>query len=306
MIKKITLLACIFSSFFLQAQDGCIEYNEVNGLVIMEAEHTTSNLDKWIIKTDVADYKGSGHLEFTGNSIVNGPPNSPLQYTFQINQTAYFRILIRARKRIDNHGEFDKSNDCYIRVAGDFDPSPNAQEVNNGAASLEILKEDTKIFGGKSDEWGKAFTLDIGGHDGKRVPVYGFKAGETYTLTVSGRSKQFNIDRIVFYKNGTYNLNDDKVEIMDATPETSCERTLGTSTINYNKEFQIVSNPIKDKKLRITHTQAQDFKLYSLTGELLKEFSAKENTTIDLSNFTSGIYILQTEKSTAFHKIVIP
>ena len=31
----------------------------------------------------------------------------------------------------------------------------------------------------------------------KKPAVYEFKAGETYTLTVSGRSKRFNLDRVV-------------------------------------------------------------------------------------------------------------
>ena len=57
----------------------------------MEFENTKSNLGLWILKTDVSGYTGSGHLEFTGNTIVSGPATSPLIYTFSITQEGYYR-----------------------------------------------------------------------------------------------------------------------------------------------------------------------------------------------------------------------
>ena len=45
--------------------------------------------------------------------------------------------------------------------------------------------------------------LDPGGDTNKRNAVYDFKAGETYKLVVSGRSKFFRINRIVFRHTST-------------------------------------------------------------------------------------------------------
>lgn len=306
MRKVFAILFVVINSNISQAQNDCVQYTEINGLVIMEAENTNSDLGQWIVKNDVTDYKGTGHLEFTGNITRGGNPKSPISYTFQINTTGYYRVLLRSRKRIAPGDDQDKSNDCFIRVDGDFDPSPNAEERNYGDASLETLQTDTKIFGGNPDSWGKAFTLDLGSHNTKRVPVYGFKAGQTYTVTISGRSKQFNFDRIVFYKNGKYNLNDDKIQIMDATPETLCERTLSTiSPSNHTATFRINSNPIKNKQLQLTHKKQQLFKIYTIQGKLLEEFATTSTSTnLNMSDYSSGIYILQADS--ALSKIVIP
>ena len=204
--------------------NSCSGYEEQNGLVIMEAENTTSDYDQWILKTDVVGYKGSGHLEFTGNSTTNGPPRSPLTYTFKINQGGMYQLMIRGRKRITPPDESDKSNDCYVRVAGDYDASPDAGDNHQDDAPKNALTSDTKIFGGNENSWGWAQQLDLGGHNNKRWPKYIFKAGETYTLTMSGRSKQFNVDRIIFYRLDDYSTNNAR-SAQDALEETTCSPT---------------------------------------------------------------------------------
>ena len=197
---------------------SCKEYTEVDGLVIMEAENTQSDYDLWIKKTDVDEYTGSGHLEFTGNGITNGPPKSPLTYTFTINKPGYYRLTIRARKRLETD-RTDLSNDGYVRMEGDFGEGPNAGNNHKDDAPLELLKEDLKMFGGNANNWGWARELDAGGHDNKRNPIYDFKAGETYTLTISGRSKNWNIDRIVLYHES---VNRNQAQNTDI-PETTCK-----------------------------------------------------------------------------------
>ena len=67
-------------------------------------------------------------------------------------------------------------------------------------ATLELLKTDTKFYGGDDRKfvWASGARLDPGGHNNKRVAIYNLKAGETYTLTLSGRSQQFKADTILF------------------------------------------------------------------------------------------------------------
>ena len=159
---------------------------EKGGIIAIEAESTSSPLGSWIKKTDVADFSGDCHLEFTGNKISNGPPNSPLKYHFRVKKSGNYQLTIRARKRLENERK-DLSNDCYVSLKGDF------QE--GGGAPLKTLKTDTKMFGGDADKWGWTTQLDF---DHKKAPaIYKLKEGEDYELTISGRSKNFNFDRFL-------------------------------------------------------------------------------------------------------------
>jgi hypothetical protein len=180
---------------------GDTYYNESGGLVVMEAENTPSDLDLWVDETTVLNnaYTGDSYIEFTGNNMATGPATSPLEYTFKINTAGYYMIHLRgARETID--GRTDVANDCYIRVEGDFEAGPNAEAGTD--ATLEELKSDIKFFVYSLNDleftWSSGYRLDLG--DVKVRAIYNFKAGETYKLVVSGRSKFFRLDRIVFRK----------------------------------------------------------------------------------------------------------
>lgn len=59
------------------------------------------------------------------------------------------------------------------------------------------MKTETKFFGGEADGWGWARRLDV---DHEKYPAeYRLVPGEDYILTISGRSKNFNFDRIVLF-----------------------------------------------------------------------------------------------------------
>lgn len=176
-----------FSLLGLMAVGADPVFLESRGIVAIEAESTESRLGKWKEKTDVSDYKGECHLEFTGNTTLNGDPKSPLKYKFQISKGGVYRLTIRGRKRLQTQRQ-DISNDCYVAVSGDFEAG--------GKAPLRVLKNDTKMFGGKADSWGWTKELDV--NHQKYPAEYRFKEGEEYELTISGRSKNFNIDRILF------------------------------------------------------------------------------------------------------------
>ena len=174
-------------------------YLEQNGYVIMEAEETLSDFDLWLEKATIPDFTGSGYLEFNGNSPTNGPAKSPLEFIFYISSPGlYYLDLHCARETID--GRTDLANDCYVRVEGDYAEGPNAGDSHGMDAPLSMLMTDTKFFGGAHNTfvWASGNRLDPGGHQDKRVAIYDFKAGETYRLVVSGRSKFFKLNRIVF------------------------------------------------------------------------------------------------------------
>lgn len=192
----------------ISATDGgsppSAQYNQVDGLVIMEAENTATNdLGLWQPKTDVAGFTGASYIEFDGNSALSGPPGSPLTYTFTINQSGLHYLHLRvARETLVLNGETrtDVANDAYVRLEGDYGAGPNAGNNHADDAPLSALQSDTKFFGGDDNRfvWASGNRLDLGGETNKRVAIYDLKAGETYTFTMSGRSRYFKVDRIVF------------------------------------------------------------------------------------------------------------
>lgn len=158
-----------------------------DGLVIMEVESTRSSKGKWKEMKSIPGYTGACHFEFTGNKPAMGPPKNPLKYEFTVDKEGVYHLMIRAHKRLAGE-EKDKCNDCYVRLEGDFESA--------GKTPKDILEEDTKLYGGSADGWGWTDKLDV---KHKKWPaVYKLKAGEEYTLIISGRSQRFNMDRIIF------------------------------------------------------------------------------------------------------------
>ncbi|KAA1259900.1 hypothetical protein LF1_24370 [Rubripirellula obstinata] len=178
-------------------------YQEQNGLVVFEAENTPSRLGSWRRENSIQGHAGKGYLNFTGNEYLTGRPNSPLQYTFKINKPGLYSLHLHCAREtqvIDGETRKDVANDCFVRVQGNFDSGPNSGDKHGDHAPLPLLKKDTKFFGGKDKEfvWASGNQLDPGGHSNKRVAIYRFNTGNLYTLVVSGRSKGFKLDRIVF------------------------------------------------------------------------------------------------------------
>lgn len=174
-------------------------YKERDGLVVMEMENTLSPAGRWA-KINPGDphfvdgATGSGHIEFTGNTINGGPPNSPLTYAFMIHKTGKYYLNLRGRKRLAG-AESDKCNDCYIRLQGNF-------RSGSDQYPTETLRRDTKLYlsRSKNDDgartWAWSTHLDGNGADHAET-IYVLQANQVYQLTVSGRSIRYNLDRIV-------------------------------------------------------------------------------------------------------------
>lgn len=210
MMKKIMILKWMMVALAASSVSafGADVFEGKDGLVIMEAESTKSSKGKWKKLTSIDEFTGESHLEFTGNKPSNGPAKNPLKYSFTVDKDGEYKLMIRAFKRLEGEPK-DRCNDCYVKLKGDFE--------SGGDAPLKMLKADTKLFGGHHEKWGWTVKLDEG-HK-KFNPVYKLKAGETYLLTVSGRSQRFNMDRIVFRHSS---VNDKKA--MDVKLEESGKR----------------------------------------------------------------------------------
>jgi len=203
--KPTRVVTAAFLSFVVSHSISHGEVIEANsdGVIVMEAEETSSSLGSWKEKTDIKGYSGESYLEFTGNTPANGPAKSPLKYEFKIPKDGLYYIhLFCAKEAVKLKGELrtDVANDCYIKVTGDYEEGPNAGKNSGDQATYSDLKQNNKFFGGgdKEFKWASGEKLDLGGHKNKRIAVYQFKAGKTYKLTISGRSQKFKLDKIMF------------------------------------------------------------------------------------------------------------
>ena len=175
--------------------------------IFIEAEKTTSNLQKWIVvkKGDENYVKGASgetYLEFMGNKAITGKPNSPLKYQFTAKKSGNFKLMLMSSKRLEGV-KSDWCNDAFVKLLGNFQ-SGNTFSKND-------LEKDIKILQDGNDEtaeleWHWASTAEKDRHVYNDF-VYQLKKGETYILTLSGRSKRFSIDYIVLYDTNKFNNN---------------------------------------------------------------------------------------------------
>ncbi|MEM9339582.1 MAG: hypothetical protein AAGA66_12685 [Bacteroidota bacterium] len=218
----ITQPAPPFMSSLHQANSGkCGVFLEENGLVLMEAENTQSDYEshenKWVFldeattvaidgdihrTTTEVDHRGSGYLKFTGSFWNQNEQPSKLIYTFKIQNTGSYRMQFRSLKGLNEEG--DKHNDCFIKMEGDYEVGQMKEgciDTNGKEVLLKgtyHLEKDSKFFGASNEGWKPRGLLDV--HlPYKPWAVYTFKAGETYTLTITGRSTKYFIDRIIIY-----------------------------------------------------------------------------------------------------------
>lgn len=244
LIISMILLTSVLTFFSCSKKEKLPE-----GIIVIEAENTKSDLGKWIkiIPGDsnyVENARGKAHIEFTGNTINGGKADSPLEYTFTAPEDGVYRLLIRCHKRLEG-AKPDKCNDGWVKLNGNF-------ETGNDVPT-EDLQKNEKFFGGAANNWGWADLLDWQGHI-KKAALYKLKKGEKYTFTLSGRSIRWNVDYIVFYDSEKYSMDEAKLAIdpnsvvIDKTPDKWNMKVEGFSPAYYdkgNKAFAVntIDNP---------------------------------------------------------------
>lgn len=191
------LTSCTTQNAFLKKAKKSNIGNE--DFIVLEAENTISNMNKWeIIEESNSNYvKGASqksYLEFMGNKPITGKPNSPLEYKFIAPKSGKFKLMLMTSKRLEGVRS-DWCNDAFVKLKGDFKSASNL--------STEDLKKNIKFLQDGNDEapeltWHWASTAEKERHTYYKI-VYDLKENEEYTLTISGRSKRFSVDYIVFF-----------------------------------------------------------------------------------------------------------
>jgi hypothetical protein len=175
----------------------------------IEAESTKSPLGKWLKITSknknyVANASGKTYLEFMGNTPSVGEPNSPLQYTVKVPIDGNYRLLMMSSKRLEGD-RGDWCNDAFVKLQGDFESATNLDKQTLGNYLKYFQEGSTNT---PENEWHWAQRAERGRHEFFDL-VYKLKKGETYTLTLAGRSQRFSVDYMVFY-------NADKTSLAEA------------------------------------------------------------------------------------------
>lgn len=202
----------------------CDLYGERNGVLIMEAENTSSNLGNWQFRDSSSigfqgGYQGAGYLEFRGNTSGTVAPDSPLEYKFKINNGGLYHLAIRAYINLQDDGTGSIADDCYIRMEGDYEEATDYKRNGFSAAPLRILQQDNSLKG-ISTFWSR--TLRIQRNTWFTEPVYNFKAGKEYTLIISGKSANFNIDRIILFRLEDYRFGNAVNQMLPDSSASGC------------------------------------------------------------------------------------
>ncbi len=176
--------------------------------VFIEAESTTSDLNKWKrIKLGFDNYipNASGYqfIEFLGNDPEKGEPNSPITYSFKAPKDGKFRLLMLTSKRLEG-ARGDQCNDAFVKLSGDF--------ISANKLPIQELTEYIKYFQEGSTKtpelsWNWAIRAEKGTHEFHNL-IYELKKGQEYVLTLAGRSQRFSVDYLLLYDADKFQLSE--------------------------------------------------------------------------------------------------
>ena len=216
------------------------DYEEVGGLIVMEAESLPVGED-WQVLTDETGYYADGYIGWTGTSHNNDPTHGVTTVTVYVGQPGRYRL--RWRNRIGMGTNTPEHNDTWVKFpdAADyygvqFDgederrvyPSPKCQDAAMMMAieaMPQVLSVDC-VAGSSVDDWFKVyssgasdwswstFTNDNNGHQ----VVVEFDAAGDYTFQIAARGDWHLIDRIVIHEESV----DDMAVQEPTAAETAC------------------------------------------------------------------------------------
>lgn len=241
--RKKRIVLQIFSMILISLNMNAAEDpGSGKGCVFMEAESTTSPLNNWVLIEEghenyVKGASGRTHIEFLGNAREGGPPDSPLEYRFEVEADGNYALIMKTSKRLEGARD-DMCNDAYMKMDGDFESSNQLE--------LQHLKTYMKFFqqGGEIDNCWLWSTQVTDAHHNFTHPTYRLKKNSAYTLTVAGRSKRYNIDYIVLYDTEKYSLSEIQEEL-DAQSTRAAETGLGPKKFDAPKDLLLVQYDCK-------------------------------------------------------------
>lgn len=216
-------LLCLGTYFNFSGQ---CEYEEKNGLVIIEAEDLDLPSD-WHIKTEKTGYTGTSYITWEGGDSFRNPGVGTITTKIKINKTGTYRF--QWRNAVGEGTNTTEFNDSWLKFpdASDFygqkgnDVSDRVYPIGSGKTpEPEGAGSDGwfKIYTGGTTDWNwKSNTSD---NDAHGVYVQ-FDSPGVYTMLISGRSDKHAIDRISLSNEGTGATDENTIAIL-CESETIC------------------------------------------------------------------------------------
>jgi len=172
-----TLAPALLGLAALAAPAASQDFCEIDNLVVMQMESIPAAGD-WTEQTSEAGFTGTSYYNWTGPNFFNLPGNGVMTVTFEIFDPGIYQMRLH---NLHTNPDVTLENDCWIRM--------------DGAA------------------WEKCYSSLVGWNWSSRIdPVSGSDYKAFYNLTagihtfeISGRSHNYRIDRIHFYKEGIVN-----------------------------------------------------------------------------------------------------
>ena len=224
---KITLFLFIRALYFADVSAQCsADYEEVNGIVIIEAESKTAG--SWSLR-NLSGASGGQALYYAGSNQFNNPGTSAITYTLRVNNPGLYRVQMRSQIGVISTGPepaTSEHNDTWLRINGSEFYGQNGNSIvwPRGSGITPIVAVSS------GDGWLKAYTNQLGWtwntftNDGPGHSIYvRFASAGTYNVQISGRSKDHIVDRIVLYQQSLYSTS-------QATDLSRAETTCGTTT----------------------------------------------------------------------------
>src|SRR5690606_6597400 len=137
---------------------------------------------EWVAESVHAGYSGAGYLRWNGSNHFNSPGRGTVVYRLWCEQPQRFRLQMHNRH---DHADPSEENDCWMSV--------------NGASWRKIYSNDNR----NARVWNWHTRVD----PGHGFFEFGLVEGMN-ELRVSGRSRNFKLDRIHVFPRGMGRLED--------------------------------------------------------------------------------------------------
>lgn len=170
---SISFVIVSFSQGVKKADNGI--FLETDGILVFEAE-SISLTDGWSMENTIDDYSGEGNITWADSTTIETNGQGLLSYNFEITKPGVYTLKMRNYHSCE---DFTECNDVFVRMDdGDWRKNFNHTLSNWDWNSQQDIHH---IFSNSQ------FLLKEGKH----------------TLYLSGRSKDFSIDKIALYHNDT-------------------------------------------------------------------------------------------------------
>lgn len=178
------------------------DYEEIDGLVLMEAENLEV-ISGWQEMTTSTGFTGAGYLNWQGGNSFNTPGSGVISTSIKINTPGTY--FFQWRNRIGAGSSTTDNNDSWLRF-------PDADDFYGERGSSIVYPHGSgktpNPNGAGSDGWFKVYannlnwnwTSNTSDNDPHSIYVT-FNSAGTYTMEISGRSNNHLIDRIVLSQN---------------------------------------------------------------------------------------------------------